>query len=129
LRARANLPHSHLTAGPHTPAILFQSKSIRMPSFMTFLVRLFLVAAGLLFAASMAVAAVLMLALLGIRAVWAKLTGRPVVPFIIRINPRSGFERMYRRAEPGSPTPRADAEQPGRRAGDVTDVEPKAPRG
>ena len=98
-----------------------------MPTFMTFLLRLFLVAAGLLFAASMAVAAVLLLALWGLRAVWAKLTGRPVMPFIIGINPRSGFERMYRRAQQGSRTPRADAIRPGRNIGDVTDVEARPP--
>ena len=97
-----------------------------MPTFLSFLFRLFLVAAGLLFAASLAVAAVLMLGVWGVRAAWAKLTGRPVVPFIIRINPRGGFERMYRRAGDGSRTPRADAIQPGRKLGDVTDVEPKS---
>ena len=55
-----------------------------MPTFMAFLLRLFLVLAGLLFAASLAVAAVLMLAVWGVRAGWAKLTGRPVTPFIVR---------------------------------------------
>ena len=96
-----------------------------MPTFMTFLLRLFLLAAGLLFAASLTVAAVLLFALWGVRAVWARLTGRPVVPFVIRIDPRGGFERMYRRAPQGSRTPRADAVRPGSRAGDVTDVELK----
>jgi hypothetical protein len=99
-----------------------------MPSFMTFLLRLFLIAAGLLFAASMAVAAVLMLALWGVRAVWAKVTGRPVTPFIMGIDPRSGFERMYRRAGQGSRTSKADSVQPGRKIGDVIDVEPRSPR-
>ena len=94
---------------------------------MTFLLRLFLIVAGLLFGASMAVAAVLMLALWGMRAVWAKLTGRPVMPFIMGINPRSGFERMYRKAEQGRRTPRADAVRPARKVGDVTDVEARPP--
>ena len=98
-----------------------------MPTFMNFLLRLFLVAAGLLFAASLAVAAVLLLALWGIRAVWAKLTGQPVMPFIVGIDPRGGFERMYRRAQQGSRTPRADAIRPGRNIGDVTDVEARPP--
>jgi hypothetical protein len=96
-----------------------------MPSFMTFVLRLFLFAAGLLLAASVAVAAVLMLAVWGLRAAWCKLTGRPVMPFIIRIDPRAGFERMYRRAAQESRTPRADGLAPGRRLVDVTDVEPK----
>jgi hypothetical protein len=98
-----------------------------MPTFMTFLLRLFLIAAGLLFAASMAVAAVLMLALWGVRAVWAKLTGRPIMPFIMGINPRSGFERMYRKAGQGSRKPRADAVRFARKLGEVTDVEARPP--
>jgi hypothetical protein len=99
-----------------------------MPTLLSFLLRLFLVVAGLLFAASLAVAAVLMLAVWGVRAAWAKLTGRPVMPFVVRINPRGGFERMYRKVQPESPTPRADAVQPGQRTGDVVDVEPREPR-
>ena len=96
-----------------------------MPILLSFLIRLFLVAAGLLFAASLAVAAVLMVTVWGVRAAWAKLTGRPVMPFVVRINPRGGFERMYRRAKEASRTPRADSVQPGRKMGDVTDVDPK----
>ena len=99
-----------------------------MPTLPSFLIRLFLVAAGLLFAASLAVAFVLMLGVWGVRAAWAKLTGRPVMPFIVRIDPRGGFERMYRKAQPARPTPRADAVRPGRRIGDVVDVEPREPR-
>jgi hypothetical protein len=96
-----------------------------MPTLLSLLLRIFLVAAGLLFAASLAVAFTLMLGLWGVRAAWAKLTGRPVVPFMVRIDPRGGFERMYRRAEQGSRSPRADAVQPARNIGDVTDVEPR----
>jgi hypothetical protein len=94
-----------------------------MPTLMTFLLRLFLFAGGLLFAASLAVAAVLVLALWGIRAAWAKLTGRPVAPFIVGINPRSGFERMYRRTKQGSRQPGVDSLRTGRPATGVTDVE------
>jgi hypothetical protein len=94
---------------------------------LSFLIRLFLVAAGLLFAASMAVAAVLMLVVWGVRAGWARLTGRPVMPFVVRIDPRGGFERMYRKARPGSPTSRANGVR-GQRMGDVVDVEPREPR-
>jgi hypothetical protein len=98
-----------------------------MPTLLSFLIRLFLVAAGLLFAASLAAAFVLMLGLWGVRAAWGKLTGRPVTPFVIRIDPRGGFHHVYRRAEQASPTPRADSVQPRREIGDVTDVEPRLP--
>ncbi|MDP3824622.1 MAG: hypothetical protein Q8R33_24385 [Burkholderiales bacterium] len=99
-----------------------------MPTFMTFILRVFLLVAGLVFAASLAVAAVLMLAVWSVRAGWAKLTGRPLAPFIVRIDPRGGFERMYRRGGPASAA-RADSVRPPRNVADVTDVEPKAPRG
>lgn len=98
-----------------------------MPTFMTFVSRLFLLAAGLVFAASLGLAAMLMLALWGVRAAWAKLTGKPAMPFIIRIDPRGGFERMYRQAEHGRRTPRADAVRHGRAAADISDVKPKTP--
>ena len=98
-----------------------------MPTFMTFILRFFLLVAGLLFAASLAVAALLMLAVWSVRAGWAKLTGKPVAPFVVRIDPRGGFERMYRRSEPASSrTPRADAVRHGRPVGDVTDVEARS---
>jgi hypothetical protein len=95
-----------------------------------FLLRLALIVAGLVFAMSLAVVFALLFALWCVRAAWARLTGRPVMPFIVRVDPRSGFERMYRRAEQGSRTPRADAVRPGRPsadATDVTDVEPRPP--
>jgi hypothetical protein len=99
-----------------------------MPTFLSFLLRVFLLAAGLLFGASLAVALVLMAALWGVRAVWAKLTGRPMMPFMMRMDPRAGFERMYRRAQQPSATPRADSVGARRREiGDVTDVEPRPP--
>jgi hypothetical protein len=98
-----------------------------MPTLVSFLVRVVLVAAGLLFAASLAFAFVVMLGLWGVRAAWARLTGRPVTPFVIRIDPRGGLERMARRARQGSRTPRADSVRPGRNGADVTDVEPRAP--
>jgi hypothetical protein len=103
-----------------------------MPTFLSFLLRVFLLLGGLLFAASLAVAFVLMAAVWGVRVVWARLTGRPVMPFIMRMGPRAGFERMYRRPAPAqsraSRTPRADAVQPGAKAGDITDVEARSPR-
>ncbi len=98
-----------------------------MPTLMTFVLRLVLLAAGLLFAASLAVAFVLVLCVWTLRAGWAKLTGRPVMPFIIRINPRGGFERMYRHAGRQGSSLRADTVRRGREIGDVTDVEPRPP--
>ena len=97
-----------------------------------FLLRLVLIAAGLLFAASLAVVVLLLAALWGLRYLWARLTGQPVLPFVMRVDPRGGFNRMYRaRQQKGARTvDDGPAATPGReRALDVTDVEPKLPRG
>jgi hypothetical protein len=94
---------------------------------MNFLLRLFLLAAGLLFAVSAGLAALLMVGFWGVRAVWGRLTGKPVAPFIVRIDPRRGFDAMHRgRTGDASRTPRADFVGGGRRISDVTDVEPKS---
>ena len=96
---------------------------------MTFLLRTLLVLAGLVVAASFLVLFVLLLAFWGLRAAWARLTGRPAQPFVVRFGPRRGFEEFVRRAQPAaSRTPRADAAGgPVRgRLADVTDIEPRA---
>lgn len=90
-----------------------------MPALMNFLLRLFLLAAGFLFAVSAGLAALLMVGFWGVRAAWGRLTGKPVTPFVVRIDPRRGFES-------GSRTPRADSVAPGRKISDVTDVEPRS---
>ncbi len=89
------------------------------------LLRLLFLSAAVVFGASMAAAFVVMLAVWAVRAAWAKLTGQPAAPFIVRVDPRAAFRRMVRRVDEPSRTPRADAVQPGRAAGDVTDVEPR----
>jgi hypothetical protein len=97
---------------------------------LSFLLRLLLVAAGLVFAASVAFLAVVLLALWALRAGWARLTGRPVTPFVVRMGPGRAFDDFVRRAGPqASRTPRADAAgDPRARLGDVSDVEPRPPR-
>ncbi len=103
-------------------------------------VRLVLVAAGLVFAAALLVALLLLVAFWSLRAAWARLAGRPVTPFVMRMDPRTGFGQVFRadmfRAgqgmqrgpmqddgmrEPGAPVPR-------REIADVTDVVAKEPR-
>ena len=105
-----------------------------MPFVASFLLRTVLVLAGLAFAACLLAVFVLLLALWSVRALWARLTGRPVTPFVVRFGPRQGFEEMMRRARggagaPASRTPRADAAAGPTRARleAVTDVEPRQP--
>ncbi|MEJ8835995.1 hypothetical protein [Ramlibacter sp. AN1133] len=92
------------------------------------LVRIVILGAGLVAAASIAVVLTVLLAFWLLRAAWARLTGRPVTPFVMRMGPRGAFEEMMRRApaRPASRTPRSDAAAgPRARLADVTDVDPK----
>jgi hypothetical protein len=97
-------------------------------SLVKFLVRLILVAGGLLLAASLAAVSILMLMFWGVRSAWAKLTGRSVMPFVIRIDPRGGFDRMYRAAGEGAGARRADSVSRRANLRDVMDVEPRLPK-
>ncbi len=100
-----------------------------MPMILNFLLRALLVIAGLVFAAGVLVVSLVLLAAWGLRALWCRLTGRPVMPFVMGMGRGSIFEDMLRRAQQAarpSATPRADAVVPrGQRFADVTDVEPK----
>jgi len=92
-----------------------------------FIVKLILLAAGLVLAASIAVALVLLLAVWSVRATWARVRGRPVTPFVMRMNPRGGFDRMYR-GQQASPMQGGEFRHEPREIADVTDVEVKDPR-
>jgi hypothetical protein len=86
-----------------------------MATFFRLVFKAFVIAAGLVLAASFAIAfAVLALAWL-VRSSWARLSGRPVRPFTARM----------RRPVMPSRTPRADAVSPRRGMGDIVDVEVK----
>lgn len=91
-----------------------------MQALFTFLIRLVLLAAGLVVAASLALLVALTLAVWGLRSAWARLTGQAVRPFVVHIDPRRGFEPMSRRSEAVKPV--------SREIGDITDVEAKSPR-
>ena len=75
------------------------------------LIRAVVVVAGLVIFLSL-LAAVLVLALVwGLRALWARLTGRPVMPWTLRVDPRTGWSTVYRSTERWSaarPAPAAD---------------------
>jgi hypothetical protein len=97
---------------------------------MKFVLRLLLVIAGLIFALSLLFVMTVLLASWGLRALWCKLTGQPVNPFVMRMNPRAGFEQVFRQAGRGSESSDSDTSNkpgkpPRRVVEDVTDVEPK----
>ena len=105
---------------------------------MNFILRVILFFMGLVLAASLAFAVLLLAAVWGLRYGWARLTGKPVTPWVMRFNPGAGFDRFRQASRPAEPTAadvanaRARGEsvqQPVRirgSASDVTDVAPKS---
>ncbi len=94
--------------------------------------RIVVVAMGLvLFLSLLAAALVLALAWL-LRALWARLTGRPVTPWVMRVDPRTGFRAAYQWSAPrgegaGEPAEsRRGGVLPG--AAEVTDVQAREVR-
>ena len=89
-------------------------------------------------------AAVLVLALVwGLRAAWARITGKPVTPWVMRMDPRTGFSTVFRSTErwssgrrgAASAAPDASEETAASRRGgilpgaaEVTDVEAREVR-
>ncbi len=98
------------------------------------LIRAVLLAAGLVLFLSLLAAALVLAVVWGLRAGWARLTGQPVVPWTMRMDPRSGWSTVYRsgaRWTGARADPAAAATEPPRRGGvlpgahDVTDVQPR----
>lgn len=83
-------------------------------SLVRFLLRLLLALAGLVLLASLLAVALVLLAIWGLRALWARLTGRPVQPLVFTVLRRAQWERFYRPGAAAAP------------AADVIDVEARA---
>jgi hypothetical protein len=90
--------------------------------FARFLARAVLLLAGLVFAASLMVVVMLLATVWLLRAGWARLTGRPITPWVMRVDPRAGWQRATRSSRFGAGGPLAPQRTA---AGDVTDVEVK----
>ena len=102
------------------------------------LLRLVLVAVGVVFFLSLLAAALVLALVWGLRALWARLTGRPITPWTTRIDPRTGWSTVYRSstrwratgaapsdADEAPPVPAHLRPLPG--ADEVTDVQPREP--
>ena len=95
-----------------------------------FFLRVGLLLAGLVVLAGLLLATSMLLALWLLRAGWAKLTGRPVQPWVFNVNRQAMWNRFYRAG--GRTSDQASgAGWPARGDksvvdADVTDVEPKA---
>ena len=95
-------------------------------SILGWVLRLGLLLAGLLFFASLMAAGMVFLTLWLLRALWAKVTGRPVQPWVFQMNRRPPWQQ----ANPGSgsgPAPSSGdvIDAAARDVSVVTDVEPK----
>ena len=92
-----------------------------------FVLRMVLLLMALVFIASLLLAAALLLAVWGVRRVWARLTGRPVSPWVFRVDPRAQWSRFYHAADrwPGGSTRFGGDAQVQRKPQDVQDVEVK----
>ena len=103
------------------------------------LLRAVVLAMGLVLFLSLLAAALVLGLAWALRATWAKLTGRPMTPWVMRVDPRTGFSAAMRStgrwgaARPAGADVAAPDEAPGpsRRGGvlpgsvEVTDVEPR----
>ena len=95
---------------------------------MRWVFRILLCAAGLIFAASILVFLTVFAMLWGLRAVWARLTGQPITPWMPRMTPRDGWEKVFKTGQPGNANSAADNPSAARKRDtlkDVTDVDVK----
>ncbi len=98
-------------------------------------VRIFLLIAATVFFLSLLAAASLLALVWGARALWAKLTGRPITPWVMGVSPAAAWSSVYRSRSTGT-QPAAPQEAGGfsRRPGilhgneEVVDVQPREVR-
>lgn len=97
-------------------------------SILRLMLRLGLLLAGLVFFASVLAAGMVLLSVWLLRALWAKLSGRPIQPWVFQMHRRPPWQRAERGAGFGGPQPPSSDEVIDAEARDVTvvtDVEPK----
>ncbi len=110
-----------------------------------FVLKAVLLVAGLVVFLSLLTAAMLLAALWGLRALWARITGRPITPWVMGVDPRAAWRTAAgqgwrrgasgqgsQRGEPDTPVPpQTGAAGPLMRplpgTEEVTDVKPRPP--
>ena len=111
---------------------------------MAWVLRAMVLVAGLIVFLSLLTAALLLACLWGLRMLWARITGRPVTPWVMGVDPRAAWRATASRSgwgrraaeqqtEHEAPTPpQAGAAGPLMRplpgTEDVTDVQPRPPK-
>lgn len=96
-------------------------------SMVRFLVRVVVLAMGLVFAASLLLLVVALAIMWGLSALWAKLTGQPMTPWVMRVNSRTGWSKASQAASRWRSAARQPKSWTGtdREVADVTDVQIK----
>ncbi|MEO5797790.1 MAG: hypothetical protein ABIP34_23535 [Rhodoferax sp.] len=96
-------------------------------SMVRFLVRVVVLAMGLVFAASLLLVVVALAIMWGLSALWAKLTGQPMTPWVMRVNPRTGWSKASQAASRWQPYAKQSKgrSKADRDLADVTDVQVK----
>lgn len=101
-----------------------------------FALRLIVIAGAVVVFLSVLAAAMLLALIWGARALWAKITGQPVMPWSMRVDPRSGWSTVYKStARWSAPRDASSGDDQGSRGSlrgaglrpspDVTDVQPR----
>lgn len=92
--------------------------------------RVVLLLMAMVFIASLLLAAAVLLAIWFVRRSWARLMGRPVSPWVFRVDPRAHWNRFYHAADrwPRGSTRFGPGAGTQGRAPDVQDVDVKEPK-
>ena len=92
---------------------------------MRFMVRMVVLSLGFLVVASLLLVLLAVGLLWGLRALWAKVTGQPMAPWIMQINPGAAWMRASRAASRWQSVAKPPGERMCRDEADVTDVQIK----
>ncbi|OOG53034.1 hypothetical protein [Polaromonas sp. C04] len=95
-----------------------------------FVLRIFLLLMALVFIASLLLAGAVLLAVWGVRRLWARLTGRPVSAWVFHVDPRAQWSRFYHAADqwPARSPRSGRTDESSRKPQDIQDVEVKEPK-
>ncbi len=88
--------------------------------------RLVVFAMGVVLFLSLVAAAAVLALVWGVRALWARLTGKPAMPWTMRMDPRTGWSTVYRSTARW--TAQASSERRRSEAGGVHDITDVVPR-
>lgn len=92
---------------------------------MRFVLQLALVVFALIFVGSLLLAAALLAGVWSLRALWSKISGRPIAPWSMRMSPGAGWNQVFRAGQRWQPAARGAESRPTRDRADVTDVQVK----